>query len=109
MAESGREHADDGVRIVVELYLSPQHSRISAKPAGPQTVADDCRFREPRRCVARTKHPSDVRGRAKHGEIVRTHLQQFKMLRTFSASQVCGATLGAGHLVKDARPRGEIV
>src|SRR5262249_23323710 len=104
MAESGREHADDGVGIVVELYLSPQHSRISPKPAGPQTVADDCRFRETRRLVARTKHPSDVRGGAEHRGIVRTHFHQFEMLRTIPAGQVCRATLGASHLVKDARP-----
>src|SRR5262245_39906588 len=104
MAESRREHADDGVGIVVELYLSPQDSRISAELAGPQTVADDCRFRETRRVVARTKHPSDVCGRAEHGKIVRTHLQQFETLRTIPAGQVCRATLCTSHLVKDARP-----
>ena len=104
MAESGRENADNGVGIIVELYLSPQNSRISAKPAGPQTVADYRRFRETRRFVARTKHPSDVRGSAEHGKIVRTHLQQFEMLRTLSAGQVCRATLDSSHLVKDARP-----
>src|SRR5258708_23342249 len=95
MAESGRENADDGVGIIVELYLSPQNSRISAKPAGPETVADYCRFRETRRFVARTKHPSDVRVRAEHGKIVRTHLQQFQTLRTPSARQSCTATVGS--------------
>src|SRR5262250_1799135 len=109
MAESGRKNADDGVGIIVELYLSPQNSRISAKLAGPHTVADDCRFRETRRVVARTKPPSDVRGRSEHGKIVRTHFQQFEMLRTLSAGQVRGATLGRNHLVKDAHARPEIV
>src|SRR5262245_2803894 len=103
MPESGREHADDGVGIVVELYLSPQNSRISTKLAGPQTVADYCRFRETRRFVARTKHPSDLRGSTEHRKIVRTHLQQFETLRTLCAGQVCRTTLGSSHLVKDAR------
>ena len=31
------------------------------------------------------------------------------MLRTLSAGQVCRATLGSSHLVKDARPCSEIV
>ena len=84
MAESGGENADNGVGIIVELHLSPQNSRISAKLAGPQAVADYGRFCETRRFVARTKHPSDVRGSAEHGKIVRTHLQQFEMLRTLS-------------------------
>ena len=104
MAESGRENADDSVGITVELYLSPQNCRISAKLAGPQTVADYRRFRETRRFVARTKHPSDVRGSAEHGKIVRTHLQQFETLRTVCAGQVCRATIEGSHLVKDARP-----
>src|SRR5262249_56217 len=102
MAESGRENADNAVGIIVELYLSPQNPRTPTKPAGPQTVADYCRFRETRRFVARTKHPSDVRGSAEHGEIIRTHLQQFETLRTLSAGQVCRPTLGGRHLVKDA-------
>src|SRR6476661_7388103 len=87
MAESGREHADDGVWIIVELYLSPQNSRISAELTGPQAVADDCRFRETRRLVARTKHPSDVRGGAEHGKIVGTHFHQLETLRTPCAGQ----------------------
>ena len=104
MAESWRENADNGVGIIVQLYLSPENSRISAKRAGPQTVADDRRFRETRRFVARTKHPSDVRGSAEHGKIVRTHLQQFEALRTLCACQVCRPTLESSHLVKDAGP-----
>src|SRR5207302_1844000 len=89
--------------------LSPQNSRFSAKPAGPQAVADDDRFSETRHVVARIKHPSDVRGRAEHGKIVSTYLQQFEMLRTLSAGQVCRAILDSSHLVKDARPCSEIV
>ena len=109
MAESGRKNADNRVGIIVELHLSPQNSRISAKPAGPQAVADYDRFCETRHVVARTKHPSDVRGSAEHGKIVSTHLQQFEMLRTLSAGQVCRATLDSSHLVKDARSCSEIV
>src|SRR4051794_8711381 len=109
MAKSWGKNADNRVGIIVELHLSPQNSRISAKPAGPQAVADYRRFRETRRFVARTKHPSYVRGSAEHGKIVRTHLQQFEMLRMLSAGQVCRATLGSSHLVKDARPCSEIV
>src|SRR5207253_9457842 len=105
MAESGRKNADNRVGIVVELHLSPQNSRISAKPAGPQAVADDDRFSEARHVVARTKHPSDVSGNAEHGKIVRTHLQQFEMLRTLCAGQVRRATLDSSHLVKDPRSR----
>ena len=93
MAESGRENADNGVGIIVELNLSPENSRLSAKPAGPQTVADYCRFRETRRFVARTEHPPDVCGNTEHGKIVRTHLQQFETFRTLSAGQACRATL----------------
>src|SRR5581483_5429141 len=104
MAESGRENADNGVGIIVQLYLSPEHSRIPAKRAGPQTVADDRRLRETWRFVARTKHPSDVRGRAEHGKIVGTHLHQFEALRILCACQVCRPTLEGGHLVKHAGP-----
>src|SRR5207253_8487712 len=109
MAESWWENADNGVGIIVQLYLSPENSRLSAKRAGPQTVADYDRFCETRRFVARTKHPSDVRGSAEHGKIVRTHLQQFEMLRMLRAGQVCRATLESTHFVKDARSCSEIV
>ena len=66
MAESRGKNTDNRVGIIVELYLSPQNSRISAKPAGPQAVADHDRFCETRHVVAQTKHPSDVRGSAEH-------------------------------------------
>src|SRR5881394_1347932 len=102
MAESGRKNADNRVGIIVELHLSPQHSRISAKLAGPQAVADDDRFSETRHVVARIKHSSDVRGRAEYGKIVGAHLQYFEMLRALSAGHVCRATLDRSHLVKDA-------
>src|SRR5208282_3019053 len=81
IAESGRENADNGVGIIVELQLSPQNSGISAEPSGPQTIADHDRFSETLRLVTRAKHPPDVRGNAKHGEIVRTHP---------SSSRCCG-------------------
>src|SRR6478752_5058305 len=109
MAESLRENTDNGVGIIVQLYLSPENSRISAKRAGPQTVADYRRVREARRFVARTEHPSDVRGGTEHGKIVRTYLQQFETLRTLCACQVCRPTEDGSHLVKDAGPRPEIV
>src|SRR5262245_34452863 len=104
MAESWGANPDNGVGIVVELHLSPQTSRISAKPSGPQTVADHGGFGETLRFVSRAKHSPKVRGSAEHGKIVRTHLQQFEMLRTLPAGQVRRATLGSRHLVKDARP-----
>src|SRR5438477_274124 len=48
-------------------------------------------------------------GISAHGKIVRTHLQQFEMLRMLRAGQVCRATLDSSHLVKDARSCSEIV
>src|SRR5438045_9187672 len=109
MAESRGKNTDNRVGIIVEFHLSPQNSRISAKPAGPQAVADDDRFCETRHVVARTKHPSDVRGRAEHGERVSTHLQQFEMLRTLSAGPACRATSYSSHPVTDACSWSEIV
>src|SRR5438034_2594690 len=109
MAEPGRKNADNRVGIIVELHLSPQNSRISAKPAGPQAVADYDRFCHTLRFVLRTKHPSDVGGNAEHGKIVRTYLQQFEVLRMLGAGQVCRASLESSDFVKDARSCSEIV
>ena len=51
-------------------------------------VADHDRFREAQRLVTRPEYPSDLRGSAEHGKIVRTHLQYFEMLRTISAGHI---------------------
>jgi hypothetical protein len=59
--------------------------------------------------VARAKHPPDVRGNAKHGEIVRTDGLPFETLRTLCACQISVEWPGNGHLLEDARPCSEIV
>src|SRR5262249_56387273 len=102
--KSWGENPDNGVGIVVELHLLPQNSRIPAKPSGPQTVADHGGFGEALRFVTRAKHSPKVRGSAEQGKAVRTHLQQFAMLRTLPAGQVRRAALGNSHLLEDARP-----
>ena len=109
MAESGRKNADNRVGIIVELHPSPQNSGISAEPSGPQTIADHDRFGETLRLVTRAKHPPDVRGNAKHGEILRTDGLRFETLRTLCACQINVGWPGNGHLLKDARPCSEIV
>src|SRR5579864_4422554 len=109
MAEPGRENADNGVGIIVELHPSPQNSGISAEPSGPQTIADHDRFGETLRFVTRTKHSPDVRGSAKHGKVVGTDKLGFETLRTLGTGQISLGWGSHAYLVKDADPCSEIV
>ena len=88
MTEARRQHADDGVPVVVDAQLAADRRRRRAEAAAPQRVADDEHLVDAGRGVLGAEQPSELRPHAEHVEVRRAREQRLDALGLIDLGEV---------------------
>ena len=86
--KASRHHADDAIRIGIELHDPADDSGIGAEHSLPQAVADDRLLVEPGSRIARVERVAEPRSHAEQVEVVRRDDEQADALRAGQSAEV---------------------
>jgi hypothetical protein len=108
MVEARRQHADDGVVVVVDAHGAADRGAVAPEAALPESVADEADGRDARRFVGWRERSTDERLDAEHGKEAARHAPHLDALRLVDAGDVARHRLVAGDIGERSGVRAKI-
>ena len=103
--ERGRQHADDGVRLIVQDERGADDRGVGIEPALPESVPEHHRLRPVPLALLGVEDPADLRFHAEHVEEVVRHRHAAQALGLAAAAQQVVAHAIEGEVAGDCRQR----